>query len=123
MTGRNGSDRLSVFCLIIALLLTLMANLFKLVFFKYAGFIVLVICIYRVLSKNTVKRRAENYKFIMLMTRLQSWFKKAQNRIKDSKTHRHFSCPNCKATLRLPKGKGKIKITCPKCRKEFVKKT
>jgi len=57
------------------------------------------------------------------MSRVQSWLKKTQNRIEDSKTHKHFTCPNCKATLRLPKGKGKIMITCPKCRKEFTKKT
>lgn len=123
MTGRNGSDKLSVFLLIISFLLAIMANVFKLVFLKYLGFAVLAICIYRVLSKNPVKRIAENYKFMMFMSRVQSWLKKAQNRVEDSKTHKHFTCPDCKATLRLPKGKGKIMITCPKCRKEFVKKT
>jgi hypothetical protein len=123
MIGRHGSDRLSVFLLIIALVLTVFADLFKLTFLKYTSFLIMAIGIYRVLSKNTVKRRMENYKFVMLTTHIQSSFKNIQTRIKDSKTHRHFSCPSCKATLRLPKGKGKIMITCPKCRKEFSKKT
>lgn len=123
MIGRNGSDRLSMFLTLVALILTVISNLFKLAFLKYVGFVILVISIYRVLSKNIVRRRMENYKFVMFTSLVQSQFKKILNRIKDSKTHKYFSCPVCKATLRLPKGKGKIMITCPKCKKEFVKST
>lgn len=123
MLGRNGSDRLSIFLVIVALILTIIANLSKLTFIKYISFIILVLAIYRVLSKNIVKRRMENYKFVMFTSWGESQYKKITNRIRDSKTHKYFSCPDCKATLRLPKGKGKIMITCPKCKKEFMRKT
>jgi ribosomal protein L37AE/L43A len=65
----------------------------------------------------------ENYKFAILMSPVYSWLKKTRNRLKDAKTHRYFSCPNCKQSLRLPKGKGKIIIICPKCKTEFKGKT
>ncbi len=123
MIGRNGSDRFSIFLFIVALILTIVADLSKLTFLKYVSFIIMVLSIYRVLSKNTVRRRMENYKFVMFSSWAQSQFKKIMGRVKDLKTHRYFSCPACKATLRLPKGKGKIMITCPKCRKEFTKNT
>lgn len=81
------------------------------------------LCIFRTFSKNITKRSMENYKFAMFMSPVYSWFKRLQRSIRDSKTHKYYKCPSCKATLRLPKGKGKILITCPKCRNEFTKKT
>jgi len=45
------------------------------------------------------------------------------SRIKDSRTHKYYKCSTYKTTLRVPKAKGKIVITCPKCREKFVKNT
>jgi ribosomal protein L37AE/L43A len=69
------------------------------------------IAIFRTLSRNTYKRYQENRKFLAL-----------QQRIKD-RDHRYFSCPRCKQTVRVPRGKGKIAISCPKCKEKFIKKT
>ncbi len=87
------------------------------------SYIPLGLCLFRMFSKNINRRRMENYKFLMLVSPVYSWFRKMRRRLVESKTHRFFKCPSCRAELRLPKGKGNIVITCPKCRHEFKAKT
>jgi hypothetical protein len=67
--------------------------------------------IFRSFSRNTYKRYQENRKYLQLM-----------DRIKD-RQHRYFNCPRCRQVVRVPRGKGKIAITCPKCKEKFIKKT
>lgn len=123
MAGRYGGDQLSLALLILSLILTFMANLSGVALLGFVGYIPLGFALFRILSRNITKRRMENYKFAMLMGPVYSWFIKTMRRLRDTKTHRYFKCPDCKAQLRVPKGKGKILITCPKCKKEFQKKT
>jgi hypothetical protein len=123
MMGRYGIDQLSTAMLIISILFTLVGELSSLSILGLISYIPLGICIYRVFSKDVSKRQMENYKFSMLMSPVYSWLKKKQNHALNAKTHRYFKCPNCKSDLRVPKGKGKIIITCPKCKTEFREKT
>ena len=71
----------------------------------------LILSLLRCFSRNTYKRYNENRKFLLMV-----------DRIKD-RAHRYYSCPKCRQTVRVPRGKGKIAIICPKCREKFVKKT
>ena len=123
MTGRYGGDQLSSVLLLLSLLLTLTGRLIKIPLLIFISYIPLGICIFRIFSRNISKRSMENYKFAMFMSPAYSWFKKTQNHIKESKTHTRFKCPNCKSKLRLPKGKGKLIVTCPKCETKFDKRT
>jgi uncharacterized protein YbaR (Trm112 family) len=123
MTGRYGGDQLSIVLLITSVLFTLISSLTKLPLLALVGYIPLGLCIFRMLSKNVTKRSMENYKFSILVSPVYSWFKKMQQRVLGAKTHKYFKCPNCKAQLRIPKGKGKIVITCPKCKTEFEAKS
>jgi len=120
MRERYGIDRLSIFLIILSIALNSIGNLLKMPILGLIGYIPLGISIYRILSKNTTRRKIENYKFVMFMDSFTAWFKKTTDniimRIKDAKTHKYFSCPTCKAQLRVPKGKGTIVITCPKCK-------
>ena len=83
----------------------------------------LIWSIFRTLSKNTQKRASENYRYYMYRNRVVTWWKGLKKRWQERKTHRYFRCPQCRATVRVPKGKGKIRITCPKCRNQFITKT
>jgi uncharacterized membrane protein YbhN (UPF0104 family) len=123
MIGRYGPDQLSVALLFLSLLLSIIFIFFPASVLRYIIYVPFILFLFRVLSKNTSRRREENIKFLKLWTPVASWFSKKQYRLKDSKTHKYYKCPSCKQTVRVPKGKGKIKITCPKCNADFIKKT
>ena len=65
----------------------------------------------------------ENEKFMSLTAGIRRLFSKEKYMMKQRKDYRIFTCPGCKQKIRIPKGKGKIEITCPKCRTKFIKKT
>lgn len=130
MIGRYGVDQLGVFLTIVALLLSVFASVFHLSFLSLLATVLLFYSIYRMYSRNLSARYQENAKFLPYWQKMQSrwnrikrWFHQKGQQWADRKTHRYFSCPNCHQTLRVPKGKGKIKISCPKCKTELIKKT
>lgn len=115
MQVRYGGDKLNMTLLWIGVGACLLSVLFP---FKVVKLILLVIsysmmiwAIFRAFSTNTYKRYQENRKYLRLL-----------DRIKDRK-HRHFECPRCRQPVRVPRGKGKIAITCPKCKERFIKRT
>mgnify|MGYP003258192588 FL=1 len=123
MSGRYGSDQLNNFLLIFALIL-LILNLFVIrnPYLATIIWIILIINIFRTYSRNIYKRRAETDKFLSLIQPV----KKRINIIKSNKNdkmHKYFLCPNCKQTVRVPRGRGQITITCPKCKQKFDKKS
>lgn len=125
--GRYGTDQLSLFLvlvgLVLSIILQIISTIFKIIpFISLLAWIPLGIAIYRMFSKKIEVRSMENYKFMMKISPIYKKWLKFCERKKDT-THRYYKCPKCKATLRVPKGRGKICITCPKCHVEFVKKT
>lgn len=123
MIGRYGPDQLSIAMLFLSLLLSIVLFFFPASVLSYLVYLPFVVFLFRVLSKNIAKRREENNKFLKIWKPVESWFKKKQYQLKNSKTHKYYSCPSCKQSVRVPKGKGKIRIICPKCKVEFIKKT
>ena len=115
MAGRYGHDRLNMAMLILGLILSIISSFtrVKLVVLltTLGSYALLGVTLFRCFSRNTYKRYSENRKFLLLV-----------DRFKD-RSHRYYACPKCRQTVRVPKGKGKIAITCPKCREKFVKKT
>lgn len=123
MYGRYGTDQLSKALLLIGVILALIGQLTKKPLFSFISYVPLLISIYRMFSKDISNRSMENYKFTMYLSTAYSRYKKMQKQFKERKTHKYYKCPNCKTELRLPKGKGKIIITCPKCKDKFEKRT
>lgn len=123
MYGRYGLDTFSQYLVYLALIMTLLGTLTRINILINLSYIPLVISIYRMFSKNINKRTQENYKFLSFKNSYQQKFKKFKDKVNGSKTYRYFTCPSCRQKIRIPKGKGKICITCPKCKTEFIKKT
>ena len=119
MIGRYGSDRLN-WALIIAYFIWSM--IFTGGYIRYVSFIFLGFFWFRFLSRDVYRRHAENQKFIAMTDPAVNYFKKLNNRLKD-REHRYYTCPRCKQTLRVPRGVGKITITCPFCKNSITKKT
>ncbi len=117
MIGRNGFDNFCQGLMKLALLL-IIADLF--IPGRIFNFIVILIFIYvyyRAFSRNIPKRRAENEWFLTYISMpLRSYLSR------DRKHYRYFKCPDCGQVLRAPKGKGRIRITCSRCRNVFEKK-
>ena len=126
MAGRYGADQFGRFLSGAALVL-LIVNLFvRGVVGQVLYFLVLAILVYnifRMFSKNTAARYKENVAYLKVKNRVVGWYANLRRRIRESKTHRFYKCPTCKTTVRVPKGKGKIRITCPKCGASFVRKS
>ena len=115
MTGRYGTDKLNTVILtagVIVVLVTVFVQApavdLALTFVSYG---LMFWAMFRTFSRNTYKRYQENRRFLMLLDRIKG------------RDHRYFDCPRCRQPVRVPKGKGKIAITCPKCKEKFIKKT
>lgn len=123
MVGRYGPDQLNIALIILALLLSVITRFVNLEALIILSYILLILTVLRMLSKNISKRRSENDKFLRYWSPIKQKTKKKINKIKSMKTHKFFKCPSCKNTLRIPRGKGTVQITCPKCGERFTKKT
>ncbi len=115
------------FLLIVAVILMLLASFitsnFIVTIFTLVAYAALIFAIYRIFSKNRAKRAQENAAYMQRYNQVKGWFK-GQRRIADQrKDYRIYNCPSCNQKIRVPKGKGKIEIRCPKCGTTFVKKS
>ena len=114
MAGRYGTDKLGLTLLVAALVISLVSAFVG----GVAGVILSLLyyflmcwAIFRMFSRNTYARYEENRKFLRFFDQLKD------------RQHRYFECPKCRQSVRVPRGKGKIAITCPRCREKFIKKT
>ena len=123
MIGRYGPDHLNVAMVIVSLVLYLLYGITHLEPLVYVSYVILALALFRMFSRNTTHRRAENDKFIRYWWPIRTRATRLIANLKHRKTHRFFKCPSCSNMLRVPKGKGKLQITCPKCCERFIKKT
>lgn len=123
MKDRYGGNQLSLVLFILSITLQLIGQISKIKIFYIFSYVPLGIGIYRILSKNVQKRRMENYKFSIFLSPVYKKYNSLKNRIKTSKEYKYFRCPNCKQLLRIPRGKGKVKINCSKCNHTFEKRS
>ena len=115
MMGRYGTDKLNMLLLGIGVALTVV-NLFFNQFWvnltlPLLAYLLMGIALFRTFSRNTYKRYRENQRFLLFFQKLRD------------RQHRYYDCPRCRQQIRVPRGKGKISITCPKCRERFVRKS
>ena len=123
MQGRYGADELSKFLTGVAMAMIILNILTKSGIFNLLFWVCLIYSYFRMFSKNYSARYAENQKFLGLKSKfLYKW--ENQKRLREQKKIYHiYSCPYCKQKIRIPKGKGTIIITCPKCKQEFGKRS
>lgn len=115
MEGRYGSDKLNTAILMTALVLVLVYSFLPFGLVKILlwliSYVLMIWAIFRMLSRNTYRRYQENRRFLQIMDGIRD------------REHRYYNCPTCRQRVRVPRGKGKIAISCPKCREKFIRKT
>ena len=89
----------------------------------FLGIAAIVYAYFRIFSRNIQQRYAENQKYLNYRYQMAVKWDRFKKHLAQRKNYRFYKCPQCKQKVRVPKGRGKICITCPKCRTEFVKKS
>lgn len=123
MVNRYGVDRLSFFILLMASILSLIVGMLGFDILSVLPLLLMVWAVYRIFSKKISNRSKENRIYLAYESKFTSKFSSLPATLAESKTYHHFKCPECSQKIRIPKGRGKIAITCPKCQKEFTKKS
>lgn len=119
MYGRYGTDELYRF-LTIGFYVIFFLNIFLGSAVLYGLAVgILIFATYRTFSKNILRRREENMKYLSIKRKVSDFFKLQKNKWRDRKTHAYKKCPRCNAVLRLPKNRGKHSVRCPKCANGF----
>lgn len=122
MSGRYGFDQLNGFLCILSLILVVLGAWLS-GFLYWLGLALLLWCYYRIFSRNIQKRYAENMKYLSLQNQAKDWLARQKQRFDQRKVYRYFKCPHCRQSIRVPRGRGRISITCPKCGTSFIKKS
>ena len=123
MYGRYGIDTLGKWTVGLGLAIMLIAGWTSNSKLSLLSWVLIIYSYYRMFSRNISKRYAENQKYLNYRYQMAVKWNRFKKHLAQRKNYRFYKCPQCKQKVRVPKGRGKICITCPKCRTEFVKKS
>ena len=128
MIGRYGMDRLSVAAMAAGLIISLLTKRTRSAILYYIPIALYIWALFRCYSKNVVKRRTELEKYYKLTAKVRRAAAGAKTKIKGfitrckDKDHLYYRCSNCGTMMRVPRYKGSIKVTCPNCRTQSIRK-
>jgi LSD1 subclass zinc finger protein len=119
MAGRYGSDSFNMFLSVVAIVFLAVWLVFRWLPFYLIAMVFIAATLFRSFSRNAWRRSRENQAYQKIRRKLFSGFGPFMARVRQRKTHRFFKCKSCRTMLRVPKGRGKIRVTCPKCHTVF----
>lgn len=122
MMGRYGNDTLNNHLMIVVIIMIVISFFTQNMFLQIIELVLWGIVIFRMMSKQVYKRNAENEAYLNMfkpITRKTALLKKNMQ----DKQNKYFRCPTCQQMVRVPRGKGKVEVTCPKCHTHFDKRT
>ena len=120
MQGRYRRDALGKF-LMVLVVACFVLSLFGTHLFYLLGLGLLIYAYFRMFSRNIYKRSAENSEYLKYEYKVKQFFATWKRDMNQRKTHHIYRCASCKQKIRVPRGKGKIEIRCPKCGHTFIK--
>lgn len=123
MQGRYGMDYLGRFTIILGLAAIILSMFIDSAILSILAWACIIYAYFRMFSRNIYKRSSENQAFLTKTYKIRCFFARQKNMMAQRKTHHIYKCPACKQKIRVPRGKGRIEIRCPKCNTTFIKKS
>lgn len=123
MQGRYGQDELNRGLLWIALVLVLLGSFFDAALFSTLAMVLLLWSLFRCYSRDISRRSSERAQWLKLVNKIKGFFDLQQRRWRDRKSYKYFRCKSCGAVMRVPRGKGTVRIRCSRCQREINGKT
>ena len=130
MRGRYGTDEFSRLLLIIGIILCILSMITKWNVVYWIGLACMIFVLFRMFSRNYQARSRENQWFLRIKDKIlgdpakrQANNQRRQYEAQQRMQYHIYKCPSCKQKIRIPRGKGKIEISCPKCHTKFIKKS
>jgi len=123
LSSRNGADAAANVAAFLAIVLYIVGFVTGASPVIWAALALLVYALFRMMSKDVARRSRENAKFLEAMGPFGIWFSDPTAAWREQRSYKHFACPNCKQRIRIPRGKGKIRVTCPRCHQKFEAKS
>lgn len=123
LRGRNGYDELAAGVSWVAVLLLVIDLFARQAWLSVLVLAILTYALFRMLSPNVAARRKENEGFLELMGPARPWLRNPRAALAEAREYKHVLCPNCHKRLRVPRGKGKIRVSCPQCHQKFETKS
>lgn len=119
MRGRNGSDELGTAAIAISFVLLVINALTGARWLSGLAFLAAAYSCWRMSSTNVAQRRAENRAFLSKLGPVGSWLRSPSAATHEARAYKHLTCPNCHQRVRVPRGKGRLRVTCPSCKTKF----
>lgn len=119
LQGRNGSDELGICLLVVALVLVVLNIFVHTIVLSVIALALMIYAWWRMLSKNLEARENENGVFCEFLGPLRPWVRNPATAMKEARAYKHLKCPECGQRVRVPRGKGKIRVRCPQCHEKF----
>lgn len=135
MRGRRGWDQFCFFLMIVSFIVEILGRILRNPWVYYAGLLLFAYGVFRMLSRNIYKREAENRKYLEITNRIRNWryfrqqkkngtytysaSEQSRNGAYGSTVYAYYYCPACKQQVRIPSGKGRVTVTCPRCGEKF----
>lgn len=121
MQGRYGMDQFGRFLSGLTIVLLIISLFSGNQIWYLLALAALVYSYFRMFSRNIQKRYAENQKYLAATAKIRQAFYRKKGELQQRKTHHIYRCPDCKQKIRVPRGRGRIEIRCPKCNARFIK--
>lgn len=119
LRGRNGSDELATCAIVVAFILVILNIFVRSMVLSIIALVLMVYSWFRMASKNLEARENENAVFVEFIGPLRPWLRNPAQAMAETRSYKHFKCPECGQRVRVPRGKGKIRVRCPKCHEKF----
>lgn len=119
LRGRNGADELAMCAIILALLLVVLNIFVRSLVLSIIALVLMAYAWFRMTSRNLEARENENAVFAEFLGPVRPWVRDPARAFSEARAYKHFKCPECGQRVRVPRGKGKIRVRCPKCHEKF----